>query len=216
MCSSNWSGYVLQGSFTSVVGTWTVPTVVAPTKKKRTNRFSSSWVGIDGDENSDLIQAGTEQDWYHRRAAYQAWWETLQPNGELPEQPILSLTIHPGDSMSVSITEGAALQWTISVSDLTTGRNFTVVRTYRGPGTSAEWIQETPTIGRRLATLADDTTVTFDHGRVNGLNPALTTSDRIIMVSKAFVPIETPSTPNTNRDGFAVAYGSVAPPAPSS
>jgi hypothetical protein len=215
------------GTFTSVVGSWTVPKVVAPTKKKRANRFSSTWVGIDGACNNDLIQAGTEQDWYRRSTAYQAWWEIL-PAAETP----ISNPVSPGDSMTVTIVQtstkvtvpahgrhGVATTeylWQVTVKDTTKGWTFTTTQPYNGPGSSAEWVQEAPTIGRRLATLADDSTVTFDHGLVNGLNPALTTAGRMVMVSSAYVPIETPSVPNPNGDGFAVAYGSVAPPAPSS
>jgi hypothetical protein len=210
--SRNWSGYALTGAgITNVVGNWIVPRVLSPTTAKRKNRFSSSWVGIDGFNNSDLIQAGTEQDWVHRTAFYQAWWEILPA----AETPITSLTIHPGDAMSVSITEGAPSTWTIVVSDTTTGRSFSIVKRYSGPRTSAEWIQEAPTIGRRVATLAADSNVVFDLGRLNLANPALNTTEAGAMF-KGSQQISTPSAPNPNRDGFAVAYGSVAPPAPSS
>jgi hypothetical protein len=211
--SRNWSGYAITGSnFTKVVGNWNVPQVQTPTKAVRKNTYSSSWVGIDGFDNSHLIQAGTEQDWVHRTKFYQAWWEILPA----PETPITTLTIHPGDAMSVSITEGASSIWTISISDTTTHQSFSIVRSYSGPRTSAEWIQEAPTIGRhRVATLAPDSNVVFDRGRVNLVNPGLTSSDAGAMF-KGNQQISTPSAPNPNGDGFAVAYGSVAPPAPSS
>jgi hypothetical protein len=209
--SSNWSGYAISGTFTSVVGNWNVPTVVPPTTKKKTNRFSSTWVGIDGYNDSYLIQAGTEQDWVRHKSFYQAWWEILPA----AEKPIPSLTIHPGDAMSVSITEGASSHWTISVSDTTTNQSFSVVRTFYGPRSSAEWIQEAPTIGRKVAKLADDTNVLFDLSRANTLSPAFNADERGIMIQGG-VAISTPSTPNPNADGFAVAYGRFAPPAPSS
>lgn len=210
--SRNWSGYALTGSsITNVVGNWTVPQVQTPATAKRKNRFSSSWVGIDGFNNSDLIQAGTEQDWVHRTKVYQAWWEILPA----AETPITTLTIHPGDAMSVSITEGVSSTWTIVVSDTTTGKSFSIVKSYFGPRTSAEWIQEAPTIGRRVATLAADSNVVFDLGRLNLANPALTSSEAGAMF-KGSQQISTPSAPNPNQDGFAVAYGSVAPAAPSS
>lgn len=60
--SSNWSGYALSGisgQFTSVTGTWVVQAVSA-TKKPT---YSSQWVGIDGFNNSSLIQTGTESDY---------------------------------------------------------------------------------------------------------------------------------------------------------
>ena len=190
------------------------PKVLKPATRPKLKRYSSTWVGIDG-YNSDvypyLIQAGTEQDWVRRKAVYQAWWEILPA----AERPIPSLTIHPGDAMTVSIVEGASTHWTITVSDTTTHRSFSIVRTFYGPRSSAEWIQEAPTIGRKVATLADDSNVAFDLGRADSLNPAFNANERGVMVQGG-VAVSTPSTPNPNTDGFAVAYGRFAPPAPSS
>jgi hypothetical protein len=212
--SKNWSGYALSGTgITSVSGSWHVPQVQAPTTKRqsRTSRYSSSWVGIDGFNNRSLIQAGTEQDWLHGSAFYQAWWEILPA----PETPIPSLTIQPGDAISVSITQGVSHQWTITVTDTTTLQSFTTAQTYTGPGASAEWIQEAPTINRWVASLASDSNVVFDLGTVSAANPALTASESGAM-TKGPRQISTPSAPDPDGDGFAVAYGSVAPPPPSS
>ncbi len=211
--SKNWSGYALTGAGrTQVTGSWRVPQVQAPTKKRhyRKNTFSSTWVGIDGFGNSSLIQAGTEQDWIDGEAVYQAWWEILPA----PETAITSMTVRPGDAMTVSIARGTP-DWTITVTDVTTGRSFTTMQAYSGPMTSAEWIQEAPTIGRHVAGLAPDSTVTFDRGTVNGANPGLVSTEAGAMF-KGRHQISTPSAPDSDRDGFSVAYGSVAPPVPSS
>src|SRR6185503_10225868 len=54
--STNWSGYAATGgTYTSVTGTWTVPTVSATTAGA-----DATWVGIGGINSTDLIQAGTE------------------------------------------------------------------------------------------------------------------------------------------------------------
>ncbi|HVC71599.1 MAG TPA: G1 family glutamic endopeptidase [Acidimicrobiales bacterium] len=205
--SRNWSGYAVTGTgFTSVTGQWTVPTVIAP-KRKRVSRFSSTWVGIDGFNNTSLIQAGTEQDWLGGVAQYQAWWEILPD----PETAI-TMTVHPGDVMAVSITQGFP-DWTITVSDQTTGKTFTTTPTYSGSLTSAEWIQEAPTVGNHIAALAHDSTVVFDLATVNGSSPAFVKADSGTMVKHRKV-ISIPSLPNPAQDGFAVAFGKVAPPAP--
>jgi hypothetical protein len=212
--SKNWSGYALSGTgITSVSGSWHVPQVQAPTTRRqsRTSKYSSSWVGIDGFNNRSLVQAGTEQDWLHGSAFYQAWWEILPA----PEKPIPGLTVRPGDAISVSITQGASHQWTITVTDTTTLQSSTTVQPYSGPGASAEWIQEAPTVNRRVASLAPDSNVVFDLGTVNGGNAALTASESGAM-TKGPRQISTPSAPDPDGDGFAVAYGSVAPPPPSS
>jgi len=77
--AENWSGYALSGStYTAVTGCWTVPTVTYTSG----DTYSSDWIGIDGDNNDDLIQTGTEQDWsggVEGPAQYSAWWEILPP-----------------------------------------------------------------------------------------------------------------------------------------
>src|SRR5579864_8030027 len=44
--------------------------------------------------------------------------------------------------------------WTITIKDVTTGGSFSTVQSYSGPQTSAEWIEEAPTVGGRIAPLA--------------------------------------------------------------
>lgn len=202
--SSNWSGYASTASapYTSVTGTWIVPTVL-PTRKAT---FSSSWVGIDGFNNSSLIQSGTEQDYYRGAAHYSAWWEILPA----PATVIPTITISPGDHMSVTITRGSGSSWTISISDVTTSQSFSTTQTYTGPGASAEWIEEAPTVGGRIATLAHYGQSTFDPGTANGVNPGLTPADGGVMIQKG-AQVSTPSNPDIDTDGFNIAYGSTQP-----
>ena len=210
--STNWSGYALAGSAISdATGSWTVPQVGQP-KNIRQVQFSSTWVGIDGYNNSNLIQAGTEQDWINGKPFYQAWWEILPA----PETPIPSLAIHPGDSMSVSLSQGLP-NWTITVTDHTTGQTYSIQQPYSGPLTSAEWIQEAPTVGSHVAKLAADSTVVFDSGTVNGASPGLKNAEQGAMF-RGRKQISTPSLPDSDvsPDGFAVAFGNLAPLSPGS
>jgi hypothetical protein len=188
-----------------VSGSWVVPTVSATSA----NTYSSSWVGIDGFDNSDLIQTGTDQEFVSGRARYSAWWEILPA----PETPIASITVSPGDHMSASITSGA--QWTITITDTTTGESFTTEQPYRGPATSAEWIEEAPSLGGHITTLAHYGGAVFDPGTVNGADPALVAADGGVMVQRR-AQVSTPSSPDGDTDGFMVKYGSAAPSPPSS
>ncbi len=210
--SSNWSGYAITGSnFTSVSSTWTVPTVIPSTGPT----YSSTWTGIDGFNNSSLIQAGTEQDSVNGSAQYYAWWEIL-PAAETII-PSSQVTVEPGNSITVTISQNSpgGSQWTIELVDNTTGAGFTTTQTYTGPGASAEWIEEAPTVGGRVATLADYTEATFNPGSVNGgNNPSLVVNDGGVMVQKR-QQVSTPSLPDHDTDGFNVAYGSTTPSAPS-
>ena len=230
--SSNWSGYALSttspatlpcvpGSgqtYTAVTGTWTVPTVASG----NTSSYSAAWAGIDGFTNSNLIQAGTEQDFTGGSAHYSAWWEILPA----AETVIPSVAVQPGDSITVSIAKQASGRWTITLTDNgsvshPTQPEFTTTQSYSGPGTSAEWIMEAPQVGGRIATLANYGSTSFDHGIANTAAPVLTagTDGEIVQGNgrkKQVVSI--PSGPDIGSpagDGFAVAYGSTAPPAPS-
>ncbi|HLJ03998.1 MAG TPA: G1 family glutamic endopeptidase [Solirubrobacteraceae bacterium] len=206
--SSNWSGYAVTGSgFTSVTARWTVQAVSATRKAS----YSSEWAGIDGYNNSSLIQTGTESDYYSGSAHYDAWWEILPA----AETVIPSVPVKPGDAMTATITKGSGSSWTITINDVTTGKSFTTTQTYSGPQTSAEWIEEAPTVGGRVAPLAHYGEATFDPGTVNGGNPHLTASEGGAMVQSR-VQVSTPSAPDSDTDGFNVAYGSTAPAPPSS
>jgi hypothetical protein len=206
--SSNWSGYSVTGSgFVAVTGSWTVQRV-SPTKKAT---YSSQWIGIDGFNNSSLIQTGTASDYYRGSAHYHAWWEILPA----AETVIPSLSVAPGNRMSASVARNSNGKWTITIRDNTTGGSFTTIQSFSGPLTSAEWIEEAPSVGGRVAPLAHySSPQTFDPGTVNGANPHLTASDGGRMVQSGVVSI--PSNPDSDTDGFNVSYGSTAPAPPSS
>ena len=204
--SSNWSGYAVSGgTYTSITGSWTVPTV-QPTVG---STYSSSWIGIDGFNNSSLIQAGTEQDYVNGKAVYAAWWEILPA----PETAIPSITVHPGDTIKASITRGTTGTWAITISD--GGQSFTTNQSYGGPLSSAEWIQEAPSIGGHVATLAHYGEATFDPGTANGAGPNLTVTDGGVMIQHR-TQVSTPSVPDSDSDGFNIAYGPTQPAVPAS
>ena len=205
--SSNWSGYAITGSFTAITGSWIVQTAGASRKPT----YSSQWIGIDGFNNSNLIQTGTESDYYNGAAHYGAWWEILPA----AETVIPSLVVSPGDHMSASVTKGSGSSWTITISDDTTGQSFTTVQSYGGPGTSAEWVEEAPTVGGHIATLTNYGSTTFDPGTANGANPGLTSAASGVMVQN-HKQVSTPSNPDADTDGFNMRYGNTVPPAPGS
>ena len=91
--SDNWSGYdVLDNGITSVHGTFTVPSLQSD---ETCNTALSQWVGIDGADNSDLIQAGVQEspiDAYGDCSApnyfsVQPWWEILPATMRPPSTP---------------------------------------------------------------------------------------------------------------------------------
>jgi hypothetical protein len=176
--------------------------------------YSATWTGIDGFQNNGLIQAGTEQDYYNHSAHYFAWWTT----SGLGFSPQSVFTVSPADQITVSIqqTKTSGI-WDVSIADTTNGNSFEKKDvSYSGPLTSAEWIEEAPTIGGHVAALANYGTATFDHGTANGTSPGLTASDNGVMVLRHGQQISTPSNPDSDGDGFTVQYGATQPSPPSS
>ncbi len=207
--SSNWSGYAVTGSgLTAVTGSWTVQGV---SRTKRAS-YSSQWIGIDGFNNGSLIQTGTESDYVSGAAHFAAWWEILPA----AETIITSVPVRAGDRMSASVTKNSNGTWTISIKDNSTGGSFSTVKSYAGPGASAEWIEEAPTVGGRIAQLAHySSPQTFDPGTVDGRSPGLRSSDGGEMVQGSQV-VSIASNPDGDADGFNMAYGSTQPSPPSS
>jgi hypothetical protein len=205
--SANWSGYAVTGSgITSVSGSWAVPAVSASPAPA----YSATWMGIDGFSTLDrsLIQVGTEQD---APGIYDAWWSTTYY-----EQPIAE-PVGPGDAMSAAIRQASVSTWLVSVADTTRGWRFSQLVSYSGPGQSAEWIVEAPTVNGQAATLADYSTVSFDLAKVNGGNPLLLPIDAGVMHPPGSMLLASvPSIADLDTDGFTIAYGSVPPLPPSS
>jgi len=168
--SNIWSGDELQekaGAYDWVTGGWNVVSVTGESNAN-TNTDSSTWIGIDGDGTTDLVQAGTEQEAFGTGNAlvttYRAWTEFLPQQGT--ESVITNFTVNPGDQMFVEVSMGSAggslsLSGPFGVflvSDLTTGVS-TYIDTPVGStvvgGSEAEWIMERPTFGTTPADLAD-------------------------------------------------------------
>jgi len=209
--SSNWSGYAVtgaNGTYTSVTGQWTVPSV----SSTRSATYSSNWIGIDGFNDSNLIQTGTESDYYSGSAHYYAWWEILPA----AETRISSISVQPGDVMTAAINQVSAGVFTIVITDTRGSQTFTTQQSYKGQLSSAEWIEEAPSLGGRIATLAHYKSPTpFDPGTANGASPHLVASEGGVMI-QGRSQVSTPSAPDGDADGFNMAYGSSAPSPPSS
>ena len=151
--SSNWSGYAANGgTFTSVTATWVVPTVSATS-----SGADATWVGIGGLTSNDLILAGTQAMVDGSGAVeYSSWIEMLpQSSRNVP------LTVSAGDSVTVTIAQQTGNDWLISLKNNTTKGTYSVTVQYSSSNSSAEWVQEAPSVGRGLVSLDQFGTVQF-------------------------------------------------------
>jgi hypothetical protein len=233
--STNWSGYVVNGGpFVGVTGTWIVPTIPS----NSSSGMSSTWIGIDGCNESQLIQTGTEQDiaaglFAIGGTSYNAWWEVLPQFGtsQSINNPVL-----PGDLMTASIAPAPGVMgpntnssFIMTLTDISGGWSFSTTQLFNAPLDEAEWIEEATSVcavGCSVSALANYQTVTFDgvpstlsdtltpQGSSAG-NPGLSAGERVSMVpSGGGNNFSTPSNPDCDTDGFTAVPGLVPPVPP--
>ncbi len=205
--STNWSGVIDTGSvYSGVGGQWTVPSV-QPTASPA---YSGTWIGIDGtsidSSHAGLIQTGTGQN--SGPTQYYAWYEIVPAPPQVINQPVA-----PGDDMAATIIEQSAGLWQISIGDLTKGWAEQGDFTYNGPDTSAEWIEEAPTVNGSQSTLADFGSVGFSDIAAGDPDPAASGLVAVDMINAAGDVIAVPGSFNQAIYSFTITY--VGPPPPS-
>lgn len=199
--SRNWAGYSAEnGQFTSVTGTWTVPSVTG----NGHTAADAAWVGIGGVNNNDLIQSGVQN--------------LVSPNGQtttnafyetLPDisQPI-PVPVKSGDSVTVTITQQSNGQWQITFHNNTSGQNYQTNVSYNSSLTSAEWIEEAPSDGRSIIPLDNFGSVSFTGGSAvkNGNKQSLSDSQAgaVTMVNYQGQDLATASALGSDGAGFTV------------
>jgi len=173
--STNWSGYAVTGSsFTTALGSWFIPSVNC---SKTPNTYSSFWVGIDGWNSDTVEQTGTDSDCDGTSPSYYAWYEFYPAASVL----ISSVSVSPGNKMSASVTYVSGTEFTITITNESTGKSYSKTGSVSGADrSSAEWIAEAPCCTRRggILPLADFGTVDFgeDYTGVSSTNDATDSS----------------------------------------
>jgi hypothetical protein len=165
--STNWSGAMTFSPagkpYRFVGGQWTVPSPNAPGVG---TFYASEWVGIDGWNSNDVLQAGTETEVtdfviFTARQVY-TWWEWF-PAGEVR---IGNLPVEPGDVMYCLICADSTTHATVSFSNQSQGVgtrfDITPPAGTTLTGNVAEWIVERPTVGGSVANLTDYAACYFD------------------------------------------------------
>jgi hypothetical protein len=144
-----------QANVTGVSASWTVPTVNA----SATSTYSSIWIGIGGaDNDTTLIQCGTEQD-YSRFGitTYSAWYELLPENSVTIE----SVSPSPGDQIQacIELVNVTSDQWVVNITDTTSNQTFQNTFIYNSSQLTADWVVERPTVQsgprQQVSSLAD-------------------------------------------------------------
>jgi hypothetical protein len=162
--SDVWSGAVLSGADhtfsvneTLVEGGWNIPSVSqAIGTCNSTFDESFEWVGFDGWDSSDVLQAGTEADADCSSTLYSFWYEWF-PN---LETRVSSPVAQPGDDVAVQVwytttSPYGHAYWADyrTAASASVGFNPPSGTTYEG--NSAEWIVERPSIDNVPTDLAN-------------------------------------------------------------
>jgi len=198
--STNWSGYAATGGvFTSVTGSWIVPTVTSTSIGA-----DATWVGIGGLSGRDLLQAGTQaMVSADGMVEYSAWTEMLpQTSHTVP------LAVRAGDAVTATLTQKSGNSWIITINNDTTKENYSATVQYSSSNSSAEWIQEAPSAGRGLVPLDQFGTLRVTAGSAvqNGKSQTLAElgARAITMINGAGQAIAQPSVLGHDGSSFTV------------
>lgn len=199
--STNWSGYLATGgNFTTVSGSWVVPSVTGATGIESGD---GAWIGIGGVTSNDLIQVGTlDQVNPDGTIDYRIFYEVLPAAAMVVDAPV-----DAGDLITASITETALNQWMIVINDVTKGSTFSKSLSYTSTHSSAEWIEEDPSyLSGDLMPFANFGTINFSGCKSTVdtylYNIADIGASSITMVARR-APIAVPSA--ISGSGFSVA-----------
>jgi hypothetical protein len=198
--SSNWSGYVASGgTFTSVTGSWIVPTV-----STATSGADATWVGIGGLTSRDLIQAGTQAMVDGRGTVeYSSWIEMLPQSSRT-----VPLSVTAGDSVTVTITQKTGNDWLIAMKNNTTGDTYNITVQYSSSNSSAEWVQEAPSVGRGIVALDRFGTLQFTGGGAvrdgKSMSLAALGARAITMINGSGQVLAQPSTLASDGSSFTI------------
>jgi hypothetical protein len=167
--STNWSGVVDFGgattyeqttSFHFVNADYVVPVATQPYGVCTGSWvYSSTWVGIDGWNSNDVLQAGTSSNAYCGASGtateYFAWYEWF-PNYAVR---ISNFPIAPGDDLYIEVWNTTATQGYAYITNYSTNKSvtlgFTAPAGTKLVGNSAEWVIERPGINGSQSNLAN-------------------------------------------------------------
>ncbi len=209
--SRNWAGYAAtSGTFTEVNGTWTVPNVSSSGHASA----DATWVGIGGIKSSDLIQTGTQAiSNSSGQTTYSAFFELLPSVAQT-----IPVSIHSGDSVTVSVSQQSTNQWQISLKDNTTGQSYQITTSYTSSLSSAEWVEEAPSNGRSMLPLDMFGTIQFSNCSTtqNGsqMNISQANAQSITMINATGQELAAPSAINSDEASFSVTRTSAVSNSP--
>ncbi len=195
-----WSGYAIDGPYSSVSGTWQVPTVVSDGAGP--SEYLYIYVGVGGHTDGTLIQIGSGE---LAPGSYFAWFE-LYPAGA----QLIPHTIMPGDIVTASLTcvascaPNVAQTWRLDMSNATANWNWSATMPYQSSMASAEWIAEAP--GIPTYPLPNYNHFSMQDAVANGVNPGLTLVANGLVMQNPYGETSSPSE-TISGNSFSTCWG---------
>jgi Peptidase A4 family len=125
------------------------------------------------------------------------------------------LKVSAGDTVSVSITEQGEESWQIRIRNTTTGQSYQKTVTYQSSHSSAEWIEESPPVGRRtllpldnFGTVRFTDATTVEDGQLRTIAQA--DGQPITVTNQTGQPLAQPSMLSSDGASFSVKRSEVA------
>ncbi len=203
--ADNWCGYAATGgSWTSVTATWVQPAV--QTNYSSVYSWAAFWAGLDGDGSNTVEQTGTDAYSANGSVGYLAWYEMYPAN-----PVVIPLTIRAADEMTATVTTDGSGNYTLTLTDDTTGDSYTTMQAGPTQPSSAEVIAEDPGPLGSPVPLADFDTVDFSGCAFNGQPLSAFACTQWDMESNSGVLEAVPSA--LGGDGASFSVSTVATPA---
>jgi hypothetical protein len=216
----NWAGYVAHPpagrKIVAVHSTFVVPAV-----DESTPGFAATWTGIGGYNTSDLIQAGIAENAPSAGFGYYAWYEILPASETLIANCTgdANCTVAPHDRIEIDITESKTKgRWVVSMVNATRAWRWSKAITYTSSYSSAEWIQEAPSVAGAQSTMPTMEDARFGSSNtftIAGAKPQVIRAGSptsVAMMDAGVVAEATPSPLRADGSSFTVCnYASSCP-----
>ena len=214
--SLNWCGYAALtgqkfpelGAVSAVRGEWKVPSIHPSTQ----DRYSATWVGIDGYSNDTVEQIGIMQGWVNGHADSYTWF-CMYPG---PSYEIMGFPFEPKDKIEAEVTYLGEDVYEMVIRNLTQHVYYVVPTEYTIASglqrSSAEWILEAPADENAILPLAKFSPTTFSHceatikGKSGKIDDHHWKNSRITMVSENKTKKAVPSKLFNSGKSFKVKW----------
>ncbi|MEV5510369.1 G1 family glutamic endopeptidase [Streptomyces orinoci] len=164
---SNWGGYVAQGSFSKVTGSWVEPHATC----NSSNDLFAPWVGLDGYGSQTVEQTGVQTDCSSGSPVLSAWYEMY------PAAPVYwNDPVSEGDHFTASVVSQGNGAYTLTLTDDTQGWTETTEQSLDGRNASVEAVIESPTQSYPSFDRLDFSNVTVDGQPLDAVGPQPLTS----------------------------------------